>query len=120
MDSCRLADKLINEINIKQIQLLSSGYAGAGLSLDIYTNGVRMTPTVSTTLNLPVSDGMTKDEWTMDKVEMTFAKDPKQTPKWKRPSLRCRSFQVGVTDLVIPGYPVYHNLVLVKYRPLSV
>ena len=109
-----------SEININQVQLLSSGFAGSGLDLNIYTNGLRMTPTASILFNLPGSDGLTKAEATMDKNDATFAKNPKQTPKWKRPNLRCRSFQFETADLVIPGYPVYHNLILVKYRPLSI
>ena len=108
------------EINIQQIQLMSSGFAGAGVTLEIYTNGTRGTPLFTSTVNLPASDQMTKDEWTMDKADMLFAKNPLQTPKWRRPNLRCRSFKVGIKDVTIPLYPLFHKTILVRYRNLEV
>jgi len=107
-------------VNLEMIQLLSSGKAGAGLTIEFYTDGMQAAPVLSIAKSLPAADNLTKAELTMDKDDALFTKSPLQTLLWETVNIDCRSVQVGITDLIIPGYPVYHNGLTLKYRPLEI
>lgn len=106
--------------NLNQYQLLMNSRAGAGLTIDIYKDGLEETPSISNSHNLPMSDSLTLADLDMDLGDASFAISPSQTVIWKRINLNVRSFQIGIRSVTVLDKPLFINGLILKYRPLEI
>jgi len=119
-------DVPFKHINLTGFQVLSHAKAGAGMTVVMYKNGLQSEHVSDFGLdlpawsyNLPAEDSLTLDEVTMDVEDAVYAINPEQTPLWKRCNVIARSFQLELSSVVIAGYPIFINGILVKFRHLS-
>ncbi len=109
-------------INVDHFQFFGSAYAGAGISVSIYTNERYLTPHFTFTHNQPASDALTLGEATMALVDANFllGQDSGMFPPWRELNFNCRSIQLQVDSVTLAGYPLYIDGLLLRTRYLQI
>lgn len=104
--------------NITAHQFSISGTYGAQLNLHIYTDHQTRNYTARYSYALPLDDNLDLVDMTMDLVDAYFSLSPTMSPPWSDMEINARSFQVGISDLLLSGGPVYINNVSFLIRKL--
>ncbi|RJR14274.1 hypothetical protein C4588_00360 [Candidatus Parcubacteria bacterium] len=106
-------------VDLVKIQFMGTSRGGTQFSFDIYKNGNESTSVKTWTVTFPMSDNLTVDELIMDVDDMLFGIDPTQTPLYFDINVNITSLQLKVSNLIICGYPVYFDGLVLTYRVLE-
>jgi len=104
--------------NLTDMQIIASSKGGASVSAKFYTNGAEAHDLVSYALD--VYDGLTVDEAMMDVDDALFLVESSTAPLFKKININAWSFQIYINDVVLTGWPLYVNGMMVKFRPLRI
>jgi hypothetical protein len=108
----------LSDLNITAQQFNISGRYGGRLSLNIYANGGRRTPTATYTYAMQLDDDLDMVDMTMDLIDAYFSLAPGDIPTWSDMDINCRSFQARIKDLLLSGGPVYVNNLMFMLRKI--
>lgn len=105
-------------VNLTDMQIIASSKGGASCAAKFYINGAEAHDLVS--YNLDVYDGLTIDEALMDVDDALFLIDTSTAPLFKKININVWSFQIYINEVILTGWPLYINGMLIRYRPLRI
>jgi len=106
--------------DLTDVQIIGKSKTGCKFDFNIFTNGSEESPTLTVEKYFAVSDTITIEELDMSIEDMDFFINLLQYPKDLDVNINCWSVQVGISNIVLYGEPVYFNGFFIKYNQLEV
>jgi len=105
--------------NFTQVQLVASSIIGGQVSVGLFTDGQMQTETASVDFSLAVYDTLTVDEAVVDVDDAYFSVDIAQTELFRQVNFNARAVMFALDNILLSGYPIHVNGLILRYRRLS-
>lgn len=106
-------------VNLIQQQVDTAGTTGAQYTLDIYKDDSFIASAASFLYALQIDDRLTIADLTMDIEDAYFLIGASEIASWKPMNMNVRTFQMGVSGVLLAGNPLFINGFHFRYRTLE-